>query len=99
MRPTRHTSLHSRRYARIFVLAALLCAVAVPMVEASHLHGFGDGNADCLLCKIQTPAPLAATTPDFALESCRAIAAPRLDSACLTARYQPQLSRGPPRYA
>ncbi|MFV0277119.1 MAG: hypothetical protein ACK5HY_08040 [Parahaliea sp.] len=95
-----HTSLPSRRCARIFLLAALLlCAVAVPMVEASHLHGFGDGNAECLLCKTQSLAPLAATAPDVALESCRAIVAPRLNSACLAARYQPQRSRGPPRYA
>ncbi|GAB3285318.1 hypothetical protein [Parahaliea aestuarii] len=99
MRQALHRQRDTFSFARILVLAALLCAVAVPVVEASHMHGFGDGNAECLLCKSQSLAPLAAVTPDFALEDCRAIVAPHLDSACLAARYRPQLSRGPPHYA
>ncbi|WP_116368069.1 hypothetical protein [Parahaliea mediterranea] len=99
MRHALHRQIRKQRFARILVLAALLCAVAVPVVEAAHLHGIGDGNAECLLCKTPSLAPLAAATPDFALERCRAIAAPRLNSACLVARYQPQRSRGPPHYA
>ncbi|TXS93970.1 hypothetical protein FV139_10125 [Parahaliea maris] len=98
MRQLRTSSLRNARFARILVLVALLCAAAIPVVEAAHLHGIGEGNADCMLCKSPSLAPVVAAVPLVFLALNRAIAPPRLTLAALAQRYLPRQSRGPPRY-
>jgi hypothetical protein len=87
----------SSRLARALALAALLCALAVPVLEAGHLHGLGDGGgAECLLCK---SAPLLATLAAAMLLLLPRVPAARpglcrpavVSTACHTRR-----ARGPP---
>jgi hypothetical protein len=86
----------SRRLARILAVVALLCVSGLQILEAGHAHGSNDPVAECLLCKISPPAPLASNTPALLAFFLLLL----LPALCLPPQLQhsycPRQTRGPP---
>lgn len=100
MRNLISTQHGSSRFARFLVLVALLCAVAIPVVEACHLHTPGDiSSSDCLLYKSPAVLPLVAAAPALALLVFSDIAPQRAGAVEVAHRFQPRQTRGPPSHS
>lgn len=100
MNDSPYRQLHTSRFARVLALAALLCALAIPVVEAGHMHTPADGGStECLLFKSTAMLPLLSAAPVFAVLFLLSVS-PRLPGAvALQREFQPRQTRGPPLHA
>lgn len=97
MRYPLNLKLGTSRFARILALAALLCAVGIPAMEAGHQHHLGDtGGSECLLYKSPALLPMVGAAFAFSLLVLTQ-AVPRAGQLRpALRRYQPRQTRGPP---
>lgn len=96
MRSTLSLKYGTSRFARILALAALLCAVGIPVLEAGHVHGLNDSGTECLLYKSPALLPMVAAAFAFALSLASQVAPSAYRAVPLSLRFQPRQTRGPP---
>ncbi|MBN7797010.1 hypothetical protein [Parahaliea mediterranea] len=96
MRSTFSFKHGTSRLARILALAALLCAVGIPVLEAGHLHGLADSGTECLLYKSPALLPMVAAALALALLLASQAAPSAYRAVPLSPLFQPRQTRGPP---
>lgn len=87
------------RITRIIAVLALLCLTGAQALEASHDHGFGHSQAECLLCKTSAPLPLASALPFLLSPLLVVLLLPAPRRARAHNRYLPRLTTGPPAHS